>query len=281
MNAKTKKHLTLILAATLPLIIVTGCASNNQKVASTEPDTNTTSAQTTNHEPTNDTQQNVIQHPPYDIIEEHQITPAEDAVALAIANMNSYVKQLEEEKGTAENSIIEAPSEIEIAENVTTKEITAEQSAVDVTQMSDEALLVAEVLGTTVDVISEAYESRGKTVLPPPQQMVFHFSSGKNELDESNHETVKTHAKYLLEHPNYILVVSGHADNQGSKKNNQRLSELRAQHVAELLKAEGINESQLRVSGMGDVIPMVSPDNWDENRRVEFVYQDTMMATAR
>lgn len=108
--------------------------------------------------------------------------------------------------------------------------------------------------------------------------MVFHFGHNKNELEASDVDVIKQHAAYLIENSNYILVLSGHTDNRGSKLYNQRLSELRAQKVADLLIVEGVPESQLRVGGMGDSVPMVSPDNWQQNRRVEFVYQDSMMA---
>jgi len=56
------------------------------------------------------------------------------------------------------------------------------------------------------------------------------------------------------------------------------LSERRAQHVADILLAAGVSPAQLRAGGMGDSVPMIDPKDWQENRRVEFVYQDSMVA---
>jgi len=144
--------------------------------------------------------------------------------------------------------------------------------------MTDEELRLNEILGAGADQ-PETPQQQTKIVLPPPQQLLFQFGLNKNELAETDHAAIKEHSDYLLQHPNYVLVISGHTDNRGSESYNQRLSEQRAQRVADLLIiAAGVPESQLRVSGMGGKLPRVSPDNWDENRRVEFVYQDTMMA---
>lgn len=282
MKTDSQKHLKHILAATLPLFIAIGCASNNSKITQVDPQTTTESVQTTDEPITPKLHPGAIDHPTIEFYEEVPSSPEDEAVALALANMEAYVKQLEEEKfveAVAPKAKIgdEAIAEIEVSplNNVT------EAESISVTQMSDEELLVNEIMGTTVDIISETYNSEGKTILPPPQQMVFHFDSGKSTLNESTHQAIKAHADYLKRNANYILVISGHADNQGSSQNNQRISELRAQNIADMLLAEGIDKSQLRISGMGDGVPMISPDNWAENRRVEFVYQDTMMATAR
>jgi len=244
---KIRTPLPSMLAATLPLLIAAGCAGNSQKLTQVDA------------EMAGDAQRAYLQASPDEAVLQQRQSPVDEAVATALTNMDGDVAELEE------GLLVEHAVETSADEHQE--------------QMPDEALLVAEVLGMTVDVITEAYESEAKTILPPPRKMVFHFESGKNNLEASDHEMIKAHAEYLLQHPNYVLIVTGHTDNQGSTPFNQQLSELRAQNVAALLMAEGIDESQLRVAGMGDAVPMVSPNNRDENRRVEFVYQDSMMAT--
>ncbi len=247
MSIKFKPSLPSLLISTLPLLAVVGCAGNGQNLAQVDSG------------PVSLVQPTVVE-----TVALQKQAKEEENVTLALSNMNASVAQADG-SWAAESIINTSPPGLPGTEKPA--------------QMSDEALLVAEVLGATVDVITEAYESEAKTVLPPPRQMVFHFASGKNNLESSDHEVIKAHAEYLLQHPGYVLVVSGHADNQGSESFNQRLSELRAQNVASLLLAAGVAESQLRVVGMGDAVPMISPDNWRENRRVEFVYQDSMVAT--
>lgn len=70
------------------------------------------------------------------------------------------------------------------------------------------------------------------------------------------------------------VEVQGHTDSSGSDSYNQRLSERRANAVANYLKARGIAASRLKVVGYGESTPKYSNDNESgraQNRRVEFV----------
>ncbi len=246
MKANMKKILTGTLVTALPLLIAVGCTGNSHNIKLTETDDATTEAAYVAE---------IESEPELGLALQYEDAAVEETTDLAIANMDGYMAQVE----------TYSVDEVAVDEIATT----------DSEEMADE-LAIQE---TVVDMITAAYEAEAKTVLPPPQKMVFHFASGKNNLDESDAETIKAHAEYLLMHPHYTLVVTGHTDNQGSKKFNQHLSEVRAQNVADMLMAYGVPAAQLRVGGMGDSVPMVSPKNWDENRRVEFVYQDSMIAT--
>jgi peptidoglycan-associated lipoprotein len=124
----------------------------------------------------------------------------------------------------------------------------------------------------TTPVMDEA------VAVSPPAQSVFFFASNSDVPAAGDDAALLQHAQYLKQHPNMILVISGHADSRGAKLYNQHLSEQRAQHVADILLAAGVSPAQLRVGGMGDSVPMINPKHWQENRRVEFVYQDSMVA---
>ncbi len=68
------------------------------------------------------------------------------------------------------------------------------------------------------------------------------------------------------------IIVVGHADNRPIAMGNQRLSELRAQAVAEALAGAGVAEHRMTVSGRGAEEPLVDADTpaaWEQNRRVE------------
>lgn len=197
----------------------------------------------------------------------------------AINNMDSYMEQLPEEL-VAE--VVE-PEEAQ-SEGVETKVVVSvydELEEISLGSMTDEELLVAEILGEGPELVEEQALDEAKLVLPPPQQLVIEFAFDKSGLPENDRELIKQHAQYLLQHPNYVLLISGHADNRGSMLYNQKLSEQRAQSVADLLIETGVPASRLRVSGLGSSVPRVSPDNWQENRRVEFVYQDSMVANSQ
>ena len=243
MNNFRKKSL-LTAAVVTPLLMATGCASDQQNLARSETKT--------------DTAQPVV---------------AEQAVATttAMTNMDGYMSALSDQQ--AEPNQIKA--EIEpVTETVATDE--ADQTSHG--SMTDEALLLSEILGGFQNQTETQEQDDANVVLPPPQQLLFQFGFNQNELAEDDRAALQEHGDYLKQHPNYTLVISGHTDNRGPETYNQKLSEQRAQNIADQLIAAGVPESQLQVNGMAGKVPRVSPDNWQENRRVELLYQDSMMA---
>ena len=69
------------------------------------------------------------------------------------------------------------------------------------------------------------------------------------------------------------IEISGHTDNVGAEDYNQKLSQERAQSVADYLIGKGIESTRLKAIGYGEGRPIAF--NGDEegrqtNRRVEF-----------
>ena len=258
MKAKADKFMVGVSIAALPLLVAVGCAGNGQNMSQTE----SASQQISNNEPHTQQQDEAMM---------------EQTTATAIANMEGYVAQLIEDASPTEAA---DPVEKRQSEPVGAADSGDQEGADEYSHgsMTDEELLVAEVQGEGPEIMPASIDDEEKVVSPPPQKTVFHFGFDKKELDAADVDVIKQHAAYLLQHPTYTLVISGHTDNRGDKRYNQQLSEQRAQQVAKLLLAEGVPESQLQVAGMGDAVPRVSPDHWQENRRVEVVYQDSMMA---
>jgi OOP family OmpA-OmpF porin len=76
----------------------------------------------------------------------------------------------------------------------------------------------------------------------------------------------------LKEQPDVRVSVEGHTDSVGSDAYNQRLSERRAQAVADYLAAGGIARSRMSARGYGESKPVASnatDDGRAQNRRVE------------
>lgn len=68
------------------------------------------------------------------------------------------------------------------------------------------------------------------------------------------------------------IFVEGHADSRGAEEYNQRLSEARAQSVADFMVERGIDPALLDVAGAGELIPVATNDTAEgraQNRRVE------------
>ncbi len=79
---------------------------------------------------------------------------------------------------------------------------------------------------------------------------------------------------FLKKNPSTKIEISGHTDNTGKEDHNLRLSENRADAVAEYLVDRGIPTARVTFNGFGSSRP-VSPNNTEEgrrkNRRVEIL----------
>lgn len=134
------------------------------------------------------------------------------------------------------------------------------------------------IIAANSELSPDQAQTPAQTIAPLPQQMILYFGFNQDEVSPADQAIVKQHAEYLLAHPEYTLLIAGHTDNRGPKTYNQRLSEARASKVAQLMEADGVPKSQLRISALGDTVPMVDPTDYRHNRRVEFIYQDAVMA---
>jgi len=63
---------------------------------------------------------------------------------------------------------------------------------------------------------------------------------------------------FLETNPRLKVEIQGHTDNTGSAESNQKLSELRAQSVAQYLIAHGIEASRLNAEGYGEKKPVAT-----------------------
>ena len=99
------------------------------------------------------------------------------------------------------------------------------------------------------------------------------FDTGKADLKDSAKAELDQVVKLLKAYPNNPVRVSGHTDSVGADAYNQKLSEERAQAVADYLaQHEAISKAHLRVVGWGKKRPLASnstSEGRQQNRRVE------------
>jgi outer membrane protein OmpA-like peptidoglycan-associated protein len=99
------------------------------------------------------------------------------------------------------------------------------------------------------------------------------FATGKSELTSNAETILKDVAASLASNPDVHVEVAGYTDNTGSARTNRRLSQARAEAVAEFLKANGVAASQITaVKGYGPANPIASNSNAagrERNRRVQ------------
>jgi len=109
-----------------------------------------------------------------------------------------------------------------------------------------------------------------------PDNLLLFFDTDKYQLHDNQRNTVLPLADYLKTHTRATLTIDGHADIRGTEKYNQSLSEQRAKQVYELLVSLGVSQQQLSMHGFGELKPLHDRNNWDENRRVELKFSDSV-----
>ncbi|HDM8222487.1 TPA: OmpA family protein [Vibrio campbellii] len=100
----------------------------------------------------------------------------------------------------------------------------------------------------------------------------FEFDSAT--LTDSVSERLDNFVNFLNEYPQAQVEVTGYTDSSGPAAYNQKLSERRAQAVADYLIAAGIDADRFTVKGMGEENPVAdnsTHEGREKNRRVEVV----------
>ncbi len=101
------------------------------------------------------------------------------------------------------------------------------------------------------------------------------FDFNKATIKSESYRGLDEAAQILKDNPKIMVEIQGHTDNIGSDAYNQKLSERRAQAVANYFIAQhGIEMRRLRAVGYGETKPIASNDTEEGralNRRVEFV----------
>ncbi|MDD3687990.1 MAG: OmpA family protein, partial [Bacteroidales bacterium] len=102
------------------------------------------------------------------------------------------------------------------------------------------------------------------------------FSVAKSSLLPSSIPELKRVAQ-IIKANDLKVEISGHTDSDGEEKNNQMLSEKRAEAVKEFLINEGCNPDRIVTIGYGESKPIMSNDTEQgkaKNRRVELKFVD-------
>jgi outer membrane protein OmpA-like peptidoglycan-associated protein len=133
-------------------------------------------------------------------------------------------------------------------------------------QDNQERDLRQRMAGTGVDVVREG----DNITLDMPAAITFGFDS--YALRSQSYGVLDTVASTLGEYDQTIIEVAGHTDSVGNATYNQKLSEQRAQAVANYLISQGVNGERLMITGAGADHPIASnatEAGRAENRRVE------------
>lgn len=98
------------------------------------------------------------------------------------------------------------------------------------------------------------------------------FESNSYNLRSNFYATLGSVGIVLAKYYDTTLRVSGHTDSTGDDAYNRKLSEQRAQSVADYLVTQGVERQRMFVEGVGEKQPIASNDTTEgrsSNRRVE------------
>ncbi len=122
----------------------------------------------------------------------------------------------------------------------------------------------------------DARQSGNELIVTIPNTVLFDFDSyalryeARRDLDRV--------AEILMRYQNSSITVAGHTDSIGDSSYNQRLSEYRAQSVANYLISRGVQSYRISSVGYGETMPIASnasESGRQRNRRVELYIKPT------
>lgn len=98
------------------------------------------------------------------------------------------------------------------------------------------------------------------------------FDVDKAVVKPEARNSIAKAAEVLVKYPDTYITVEGHTDSTGSAEYNQRLSELRANAVRDLLIKDGVPGYRIEAKGYGETEPVAdngTPEGRRLNRRVQ------------
>jgi len=112
------------------------------------------------------------------------------------------------------------------------------------------------------------------------------FDFGKDNLRSETKTNLDKLAEILKKYPDTNILVEGDTDSVGSEEFNQKLSEQRAQAVADYLVSLNVDRSRLMTVGYGETQPTdtnLTEEGRQANRRVEIaiIANDRLKETAK
>jgi outer membrane protein OmpA-like peptidoglycan-associated protein len=153
---------------------------------------------------------------------------------------------------------------------------TLQESVKDTTSMVKET--VTDTISTVIDIVPVATDPDIYFVL---NSIMFEFDN--HAMNEAAEEEADRILAAMQSNPEIKLELTGHADEVGADEYNLRLSERRAQSVADYLISQGITRERIRVRGSGETEPIAinkyedgtdSPEGRRLNRHVSLKFEN-------
>ncbi|MEM7668277.1 MAG: OmpA family protein [Pseudomonadota bacterium] len=99
-------------------------------------------------------------------------------------------------------------------------------------------------------------------------QDTVNFAFDRSNLDSAARTALRGQAKWLKEHPDVRMTITGHTDLVGSERYNDGLGLRRARNVVSYLVRQGVSRSRLdAVASLGENEPIVQTEDRERRNR--------------
>lgn len=189
-------------------------------------------------------------------------------VALDASNLTSY-QEIEQ------NLVVIPKQETEL-------EISSERlentPAAPTVPMVEEVVEVEEpVMGDKMELVMESAEPvediPAEDILFDSEVPILYFDQGKSSLRKRSIQDLDRLVAFLKQNESLTVVIEGHTDNAGTRKDNVKLGMSRAKKAQAYLFSKGIDPLRLSTQTFGDIRPTASnatAEGMQLNRRVIF-----------
>ena len=113
---------------------------------------------------------------------------------------------------------------------------------------------------------------------PLAQRRSVYFAFDDSTYRAQDKAVVELQGKFLAQHPDVHVTVSGNTDERGGSEYNLALGQRRAQSVKSALELLGVKDAQVEAVSFGKEKPKASGHDeaaWEQNRRADFMYPGT------
>lgn len=173
-------------------------------------------------------------------------------------------------------TVVNVPAVVPVIPNVAVRRVAIVHAGIapityaDVPAYIDRQYVVLQndLRGTGVEVIKR----NNQILLEMPSDVTFAFN--KYDIQPRFYGVLNAVSRTLAKYPATYVDVNGHTDAIGSFTYNQRLSERRADAVADFLAGRDVNGARMHVQGFGKTEPIASNATISgraANRRVEII----------
>lgn len=100
------------------------------------------------------------------------------------------------------------------------------------------------------------------------------FSFDRYDIRPEDVGVLDANAEALKSHPNWLVLIEGHADERGTTEYNVTLGDRRARASMNYLISRGVRSSRISIISYGEERPLCAESTegcWSRNRRAHFM----------